>query len=105
MLEEAVRRVVRAKGSAHCGDGDSRRLAIVPNKRHDFFPQIGIENGLDVAAVKRVRALVVKTLTIDRIDGKEFDFPGVDEVRKSADHALTFEFPLVAGAGWESEKS
>src|SRR5713101_7347058 len=52
VLEEAVGGVVCAKGSAHRGDGNAWRLAIVPNERNNLFAQVRIENGLDVAAMK-----------------------------------------------------
>src|SRR5690349_10089630 len=45
VFEERVRGVVGAEGSAYCGDGESRRLAIVPNERNDFLAQVRIENG------------------------------------------------------------
>src|SRR6266481_5273793 len=65
MLEKAVGGVVCAKRSAHCGDGNALRLAVVPDERDDLFTQVRIENGLDVAAVKWVRALVVKALALE----------------------------------------
>jgi len=104
MLEEGVGRVVRAEGSAHRGDGNAGRLAIVPDEGHNFFTQVGIENGLHVAAVKRMRALVVKTVPVDRIHREEFDSSCVDEIPERADHALAFEFTLVAGAGRETQE-
>src|SRR5260370_22016016 len=104
VLEEGVRGVVRAKRSAHRGDGNALRLAIVPYKRNDLVSQVGIENGLDVAAVKWVRALVVKAVSIDRIHGEEFDSSRVDEIRERADHALPLKLPLVAGASRETKE-
>src|SRR5260370_5622408 len=104
MLEEGVRGVVRAERSAHRGRGNALRLAIVPYKRNDLFSQVGIENGLDVAAVKWMRALVVKAVSIDRIHGEEFDSSGVDEIRERADHALPLKLPLVAGASRETKE-
>src|SRR5467141_4955814 len=104
VLEEAVGGVVRAKRSAHRRDRNALCLTIVPNKRDDLFPQVRIKNDLDVAAMKRVRALVVKTLPIDRIHGEKFDSSGFDEIRERADHALALELPLVAGAGREAQE-
>src|SRR5258708_25704919 len=104
VLEEAVRSVVRAKRSAHRRDRNALCLTIVPNKRDDLFPQVRIKNDLDVAAMKRVRALIVKTLPIDRIHGEKFDSSGFDEIRERADHALALELPLVAGAGREAQE-
>src|SRR6266436_7777330 len=51
-----------------------------------------------------MRALVVKTLHVDRIHGEEFDSSGIDEIRERADHALAFELPLVAGTGRETQE-
>ena len=81
-----------------------RSLAIVPDKGDDFLAQIGVEHGLHVAAMKRVRALVVEAVVVDGIDGEKFDAAGVDEVGERADHALIFEFPLVAGAGGKADQ-
>src|SRR5205807_4161820 len=66
VLKQAVRGVVRAKRSAHRCNRNALRLAMVPDKRHDLFAQVRIKDRLDVAAVKRVRSLVVKTVPIDR---------------------------------------
>src|SRR6266567_1643588 len=99
MLKETVRGVVRAEGSAHGGDGDARRLTVVPDEGHDLFAQVGIEKRLDVAAMKWVHAFVVKAEPVDGIDAEEFDFSPIDEIRKSTDHALPFEFPLITRAG------
>src|SRR6266704_4337026 len=103
VLEEAVCGVVRAKRSAHRRDRNALCLTIVPDEGHDLFTQIGIENGLDVAAVKRMRTLIVKAVPGDGIHGKEFDSSGIDEIRERADHALALELPLVAGAGRETK--
>src|ERR1700694_1128868 len=54
--------------------------------------------------MKRVRALVVKAVTIDRIHGENFDSSGFDEIRERADHALALELPLIAGAGREAQE-
>src|SRR6267142_1970375 len=104
MLEEAVRGVVRAKRSAHRGDGNALCLAVVPNERNDFFTQVRIENGLDVAAVKWVCALVVEAEPIDRVHCEKFDSSGLDEISERADHALALEFPLVARAGRKTKE-
>src|SRR5713226_3645476 len=103
MLEEGVGRVIRAERHAHGGDADLR-LAIAPNERHDFFAQIRVEYGLHVAAMKGMRGLVVEREAVDGIDAEEFHFAGVDEIAERADHALAFEFPLVAGTRREAEQ-
>jgi len=54
--------------------------------------------------VKRVRSLVVKALPVDRIHGEEFDSSGIDEIGERADHALAFEFHLVARTGRETQQ-
>src|SRR6267378_3026908 len=104
IVEEAVRGVVRAKRSAHRGDGNALCLAVVPNERNDFFTQVRIENGLDVAAVKWVCALVVEAEPIDRVHCEKFDSSGLDEISERADHALALEFPLVARAGRKTKE-
>src|SRR6266850_929460 len=96
--------MVRAEGSAHRGDGDAGRLAVVPDKGNDFFTQIGVENGLDVAAMKRMRALIIETEAIDGVNGEEFHSSGVNEIRQCADHALAFELHLVAGTGGKAQQ-
>src|ERR1700716_1413624 len=63
MLEQGIGGMVRAERSAHGGDGHLR-AAIVPDKRNDFFSQIGVKHGLHVAAMKRMRTLVVKSVMI-----------------------------------------
>src|SRR5712675_3565382 len=103
MLEERVGGVICAEGHAHGGDADLR-LATAPDEGHDFFAKVGIEDGLHVAAMKRVRGLVVERKAVDGIDAEEFYFAGVDEIGEGADHALAFEFELVAGAGGETEQ-
>src|SRR5260370_35771161 len=103
MLEERVGRVVGTERHAHRRDADLR-LAIAPNERHDFFAQIRVENGLHVAAMKGMRGLVVEREAVDGIDAEEFYFAGVDEVAKRADHALTFELPLVTRGGGKAEQ-
>src|SRR6266404_2311898 len=104
VLEKRIRGMVRAEGSAHGGDGDAGRLAVVPDEGNDFFTQIGVKNGLDVAAMKRMRAFIVETEAIDGVDGEEFHSSGVDEIRERADHALPFELHLVAGAGGKTQQ-
>src|SRR5258708_12830437 len=103
MLEERVRRVICAEGHAHRGDTDLR-LAIAPDKGHDFFAQVRIEDGLHIAAMKGMRGLVVEGKAVDGIDAEEFYFAGVDEIGERADHALAFELPLIAGGGGEAEQ-
>jgi hypothetical protein len=98
MLEERICSMIGAKGSAHGSDGHLG-LAMIPDERNDFFAQIGIENGLHIAAMERMRCFVVKTEAIDGIDGIKFDAAGVDEFGERADHALAFQFKFVAGAG------
>src|SRR6267142_822413 len=103
VLEERICSMVRAEGSAHRGDGDAGRLAVVPDEGNDFFTQVGVKNRLDVTAMKRMRALVVKAESIDGVNGEEFHSSGFNEVRQRADHALAFEFRLVAGAGGKTQ--
>ncbi len=79
------------------------RLAIVPDERNDFFPQVGIKDGLHVTAVKRMRAFVIKAEAVDGIDAEEFYLAAFDEIGECADHALAFEFRLVTRAGGKTE--
>lgn len=102
MTEKRVGRVIGTEGSAHGGDGDAR-LTIIPDEGDDFLGEIGIEDGLDVAAMKRVSGFVVEAEAVDGVDGVELDAAGVDEFGESANHALAFEFPLVSRAGGETE--
>src|SRR5882672_4928559 len=104
VLEQRICSMVRAEGSAHRGDDDAGRLAVVPDEGNDFFTQIRVKNGLDVAAMKRMRAFIVETEAIDGVDGEEFHSSGVDEIRERADHALPFELHLVAGAGGKTQQ-
>jgi hypothetical protein len=104
MFEERVGGVICAEGGAHGGDGDTRRLAIVPDERDDFFAEVGIKNGLNVAAMKGMGVLVVKTVAIDGVDGEKFESASVDKVGECANQALAFEFPFVAGAGGKTEQ-
>jgi hypothetical protein len=94
--------MIGAEGSAHGGDSDST-AAVVPDKRHNFLAQIGVEDGLHVATMKRMRAFVVKAEAVDRVNAVKLDFAAVDEVGEGADHALAFEFEFVAGTGRKAE--
>src|SRR5262249_25668570 len=102
MLKQRIRRMIPTERRAHRGDGHLR-LAIAPDKRHDFFAKVRIEHGLHVAAMKGMRSLVVEAEPVDRVDGIKFDAPCVNEIAERADHSLAFEFPLVAGAGRETK--
>src|SRR6266481_2036120 len=104
VLEEGVSGVIRAERCAHGGNSDALGLAIVPDEWNDFLAQVGIKHRLDVAAMKRVRALVVKAEAIDGIDGEQLHFSVVDEIRERSDHALAFELPFIARAGGKTEK-
>ena len=77
---------------------------MIPDEGNNFFAEIGIENGLDVTAVKGVSTFVVEAETVDGVDGIELDAAGVDEIGESADHALALEFEFIAGTGGETEK-
>ena len=102
MTEEGVGGVIGAEGSAHSGDGDAG-LAVIVDEGDDFLSEVGIEDGLYIAAMKRMRAFVVKAETVDGVDGVELDAASVDEFGKGADHGLAFEFPLVTSAGGKTE--
>src|SRR5258708_29304662 len=104
MLEERIGGLICAEGSAHGGDGDALRLAIVVDERQDFLAKVGIEHGLDVAAVKWVRGFVVEAVSVDRIDAIELDLAAVDKIGERADHALAFELPFIASAGGEADE-
>ena len=104
MLEERVRRVVRAERSAHRGNDDALRLAIIPDEGHDLLPQIRVEHRLHVAAMKRMRGFVVEAVSVDGVHRVELDFAAIDEFAERLDHALVFEFPFVAAAGRESKQ-
>src|SRR6266404_5142537 len=97
MLEERVSRVIRAERHAH-GRNANLRLATAPDERHDFFAQVRIEDGLHVAAMKRMRGFVVERKSVDGIDAEEFQFAGVDEIGQRADHPLAFQLELVTRA-------
>src|SRR6266849_5160272 len=96
--------MVRAEGSAHGRDGDAWRLAVVPDEGNDFFTQIGVENGLDVAAMKRMRTFIVKAEAINGVNGEEFYSSSVNEIREGPDHALAFELHLIAGTGGKAQQ-
>ena len=104
MFEERVRGVICAEGSAHGGDGEARRLTIVPDKGNDFLAQVGIEDRLHVAAMKGMRGLVVKAQAVDRIHAVKFKFAAVDEVSERADQGLSFELELVARARGKADQ-
>ena len=102
MFEKRIRGVICTERCAHRGDGNLR-LAIAPDERNHLFAQIGIENGLNVAAMEGMRALVVKAVAVDGIDGIELDAARVNKIGERADHSLAFEFPFVAGTGGKTE--
>jgi hypothetical protein len=52
--------------------------------------------------MKGMRAFIVKAEAIDGINGEEFHSSSVNEIRQRADHALAFEFHLVARTGGET---
>jgi hypothetical protein len=103
VAKKRVGGVIGAEGSTHGGDGDGG-LAIVPDERDHFLGEIAVEHGLDIAAMEGMGALVVEAEAIDGVDGVELDAASVDEFGESADHALAFELPFVAGAGGETEE-
>src|SRR5208337_2033911 len=103
MLEQGVGGVIGTEGSAHGGNGDLRS-AVIPDEGNDLFAEIGIEDGLDIAAVKRMSVFVVKAKAVDGVDGIKLDAAGIDEISESADHALAFECPFVAGTGGKTEE-
>jgi hypothetical protein len=80
------------------------RLAVVANKGNYFVTDIGVELRLNPTAMKRVRALVIKTGGIYGIDAEKLHAPSVDQGRQTPDEALALKLPLIAGAGWESEE-
>jgi hypothetical protein len=102
VAEQRIGSVVGAEGSTHGGDSNAR-LAIVKDKRDDFLREISIEDRLNVATVEGMRAFVVEAEAVDGIDCVELDATSVDEFGERADHALSFEFPLVTGAGRKTE--
>lgn len=104
MLEEGVCGVIGAEGGAHGGDGDALALAVVPDEGNDFLAKVGIEDGLNIAAMERMCALVIKAEAVNGIDAKDFEFAAIDEVGERANHALAFEFVLVTGAGGKTDE-
>ena len=102
MTEEGVGGVIGAERRAHGGDGNAR-LAMIVDERNDFLGEVGIEYGLDVAAMEGMSTFVVEAESVDGIDGVELDAASVDELGESADHGLAFEFPFVASTGGEAE--
>ena len=78
-------------------------LAIIPDEGYDFLGEIGIENGLNVAAMEGMRSLIIEAETVDGIDGVELNASSIDELRESADHTLSFQFPFVPGTGRKAE--
>ncbi len=103
MLKEGVGGVIGAEGSAHGGNGDLR-LAMIPDERNDLFAKVGIENGLYVAAVKRVSTFVVEAETVDGVDGIKLDAASINEISECADHALALEFEFITRTGGETEE-
>jgi hypothetical protein len=99
MLEERVGGMIRTKGSAHGGNGNAGALAIVPNEWNDLLAKVRIEDGLHVAAVKRMCALAIKAKAVDGIDAEEFYSAAVKEIAERANHALAFELAFVTGTG------
>src|SRR5262249_50583789 len=104
VFEQRVRGVVSAERCSHRRDGDAWGLAIVPDEGNDFFTEVGIENRLHVAAMKRMRTVVVEAEAVDGIDGEEFDFSSINEVSERVHHALAFQLELVTGACRKTEK-
>ena len=102
MAEERVGGVIGTEGCAHGGNGNAG-LAMVVNEGDNFLGEVGIEDGLDVAAMEGVRAFVVEAEAVDGIDGVELDAAGIDEFGNGTDHGLAFEFPLVTSAGGKAE--
>src|SRR5262249_40459121 len=80
------------------------RLKVVQKEGQDFSGKIEIEHRLYIAAMKRVRALVVKTQSVDRVHRVELDLPAVNEITERTNQSLSFEFPLVACAGRKSQQ-
>src|SRR5690349_7011594 len=103
MLEERICGVIGAEGHPHGGNGDLG-LAIVPDEGDDFFADVAVEHGLDVAAMERVRGFVVEGVAVDGVYGEEFYFAGIDKIGEGADHALALKLKFITGTGGESEK-
>src|SRR6476646_3395982 len=104
MLDKRICGVIRAERSTHSGDADSRRLTVVPDKRYYLFAQVGIKHGLHIAAMKRVRTLIVKAEAIDGVDRIKLELPVVNKIGERANQGLAFELALVAGAGGETDQ-
>src|SRR5271156_5446669 len=98
MLEQAIRRVVRAERSSHRGNRDAGRLAIVPDEGNHFLADVGVELRLHVAAMEWMSAFVIKPRPVHRIHAKKFHAACVNQRREAADEPLALEFPLVASA-------
>src|ERR1700719_2209879 len=67
VLEEGVRGVVGAEGHAHGGDANAWGFAVVPDEGDDFFAEVGVENGLDVAAGAGGGGAIVEAGAVDGI--------------------------------------
>ncbi len=104
MFEQRIGGMIGTEGSAHGGYGNARRLAIVPNEGDDFLAQVGIEDRLHVAAMKRMRGLVVKAQAVDRIHAEKFKLAAVNEVSKRTNQGLSFELELVARARGKADQ-
>ena len=77
---------------------------MIPDEGNNFFTQVGIEDGLYVAAVKGVSTFVVKAETVDGIDGIELDTAGINEIGEGADHALALKLEFITRTGGETEE-
>ncbi len=104
MFEERVRSVIGPKGCPHGGNRDIARLAIVLNEGNHFISNVRIELRLHPAAMKWMRALVVKSRGVHRVDAEKLHAPGVNQRRQTSDQSLALKFPLIAGAGGESKQ-
>src|SRR5438477_4568773 len=82
----------------------STALGNVEDEGHDLLAEVSIEYGLDVAAMKGMRAAIVEAESVNGIDAEKFEFAGLDEVGDGVDEALVLELPLVAGAGGEADE-
>src|SRR6266404_6370223 len=54
--------------------------------------------------MKWMSSFIVKAQAVDGIHAVKFQFAAVDEIGESADQGLAFQFPFVAGAGWEADQ-
>src|SRR5579863_2006189 len=104
MFEESVRRMIGAERGTHGRDSNVPGLAIVADKRNHFLSNIRVELRFDVAAMKGVRAFVVKARPVHGVDAEEFHAARINQWRESADQSLPFELPLVARAGRKSKQ-